>query len=349
MAAPPPPTVTLVITEESTTTLMLGGVMLAVGITFIIATCAAAVICAQRRAAKVLDATLGSSESGWLRRQGETAVLPAAPPTAAAVYTAMTEAPSGLCVTLLSLQLTDASSLSEGGGVVVEIDVPGDGAIFRMDTAAKVSAAGHASLGGFSRSFAVGPAEPLGVAFDAALDSPEPEDSEVQLVLLAVDGSGAALPDELGTARVSLETLVAGGTDFRGPLKVVGPDGAERGTLTCAVGGIGSLLPMSVAKGKVSVATLRNYRSRLKLAPLAAAAATTVAATRLRGLRAKRGAAPRLASPAAAAAPARAAAVTEVLCAAATAAAGATATAAAKVATADEAVAGALAAAVASN
>ena len=190
-------------------------------------------------------------------------------------FAASTAAAVGFCCSVTGLTGLGCSAAGWVCG-------PGDGPIERMaavGVADEGLVPGYVTLDRFRRSFPVTDETPLGKAFDAALDTAEPEDSEIQLVVLGVDHAG--MERELGTARISLETLVARGTDFLGSLPITssGTAGGACGELRCEVGGIACLIPMAVAKGRASVATMRNYRSQARLAPIAVT--TVVAASRL--------------------------------------------------------------------
>ena len=112
----------------------------------------------------------------------------------------------------------------------------------------------------------------LASAYEKALGSDEPEDSEVQLAVIACDAAGNEL-GEVGVAACSLEQLVSSGKDHHGPLPITAPDGTPAGELACSIGAVASLTPVAVAKGKAPIALL--------LSRVSAKAAVQVAATAL--------------------------------------------------------------------
>ena len=79
----------------------------------------------------------------------------------------------------------------------------------------------------------------------AALQSPEPEDSEVQFVVMTVDKQGKEA--ELGVARCSLEGLLSLGSDLAPTgLPLVDAKGVELGKLTCSVTALATLREIEV-------------------------------------------------------------------------------------------------------
>ena len=88
---------------------------------------------------------------------------------------------------------------------------------------------------------------PLGSAFVKALTTDEPDDSEVQLTVVACDASGKDLGD-IGTAACSLETLVKNGKDHVGPLKLIGTNGGV-GEVVCEIRGVDALKELSTSGG----------------------------------------------------------------------------------------------------
>ena len=125
--------------------------------------------------------------------------------------------------------------------IFVEVDMPGseDGALERSQPVAVRR--GNAATIGFQHSYAMSPGSELRKAVASALRSDDPEDSEVQFVVMSVDRQGCN-EAEVGVVRYSLEGLLSAGADLPPtPLPVLNAQGAEVGRLTCTVGALGAL------------------------------------------------------------------------------------------------------------
>ena len=82
-----------------------------------------------------------------------------------------------------------------------------------------------------------------------AMDSPEKEDSEVQLLVLACDKNGKEL-GEIGIAHCSLEELVADGKDHTGSLPIKhAKTGKDAGEVICDITAVGALKDVKAGGG----------------------------------------------------------------------------------------------------
>ena len=125
----------------------------------------------------------------------------------------------------------------EVGSVLVEVDMLDSEKEPSRSQHAKVGRGGTASLS-FDRAYEADEKSKLGKAFAKALESTEEEDSEVQLVVYALDKDVKEV--ELGVARCSLERLVNKGKDHDGVLEVM-QKGVVVGELTCSIAAVAAL------------------------------------------------------------------------------------------------------------
>ena len=110
-------------------------------------------------------------------------------------------------------------------------------------------------LGGslsFSKDYRAEHGSRLALKYLEALESPEKEDSEIQLVVVATDSKGVEL-GEIGVAHCSLEELVEKNQDHEGGLDIVKAGGKTStvvGTLTCDIIAVAALRAVEAASDK---------------------------------------------------------------------------------------------------